>query len=77
MAAAVLIIFMVGWAMIPTVDNSSDVIYDAHDDITGIDTVRSLVTWQLDGDSGDYYDENTDLENLTDRRILNGTGNSK
>jgi len=25
------------------VDNSSDVIYDAHDDITGIDTVRSYL----------------------------------
>jgi len=42
------------------------------------DTVKSLLTWQLDGDSGDYYDENTDLENL----ILtgsdpNGTGNSQ
>jgi len=54
----------------------SNVIYDAYDDITGIDTVRSLVTWQLDGDSGDYYDENTDLENLmTGSDPINGTGN--
>jgi len=51
------------------VDNSSDIIYDAYDDITGIDTVKSSLTWQLDGDSGDYYDENTDLENL----ILTGS----
>ncbi len=59
------------------VDNSSDVIYDDYDDITGIDTVRSLVTWQLDGESGDYYDENTDLENLilTGSDPINGTGN--
>jgi Ca2+-binding RTX toxin-like protein len=60
------------------VDNSSDIIYDAYDDITGIDTVKSSLTWQLDGDSGDYYDENTDLENLilTGSAPINGTGNS-
>jgi len=48
------------------------------DDITGIDTVKSSLTWQLDGDSGDYYDENTDLENLilTGSDPINGTGNS-
>jgi len=47
-------------------------------DITGIDTVKSSLTWQLDGDSGDYYDENTDLENLilTGSDPINGTGNS-
>jgi len=57
--------------------DSSDII-DAYD-ITGIDTVKSSLTWQLDGDSGDYYDENTDLENLilTGSDPINGTGNSK
>lgn len=53
------------------VDNSDDLIFD---DIAGIDTVRSSVTWTLDGG---IDDSSIDLENLilTGSDPINGKGN--